>query len=62
MREKNETGKICQSAESENEKSAGLSDWIEMVTTGWMPQAKMSQVLAKIQPLRREDNERIAND
>lgn len=48
--------------ESEEEKQAE-SDLRELENNPtWKPQSKMSQVLSKIRPLRRNDYERIAND
>ena len=49
--------------ENEEEKQAE-ADLKELENNpGWKPQAKMSQVLSKIRPLRRDENEqRIAND
>ena len=48
----------------ENEEQEALRDLKEIEQNPtWKPQAKMSQVLSKIRPLRRNDDEqRIAND
>lgn len=48
--------------ESEEEKQAE-ADLTELENNPtWKPQSKMSQVLSKIRPLRRNEDERIAND
>lgn len=47
----------------ENEEKQAEKDLRELENNPtWKPQAKMSQVLSKIRPLRRNEDERIAND
>jgi hypothetical protein len=63
MNRKNEIGRTEPSADIENEKNDALLGLIEIQNNPtWKPQAKMSQVLAKIKVLRRNEDERIAND